>query len=301
MSEILATEHVEFVESRQCNYLLLDPILQDPQGLNATPGGLKQWVEQKPLAGMLVTDPSGARSPKHALRVMTFGQDPALAQQSEAWAQDPNVRHASLCGWLESPQPLFAIARHLQRAVLQKNPAGKNVILRFHDPRVMNHLLTILTPAQWSVLLGPIKQWIFVDHNGKLKRLRHPGVWQRQLDLSAAQMAAIARIELINRCLEAWKREQSGVVLPDDANAILDRHLERAERYGIRDQASQIAFALQGAWTRPDFYRHPLIQNALRQLAQSQQRYITLTDTLNEADWQRLASSPEEDLEESLT
>lgn len=301
MPNLLPTEIIDPDQSRHCHYLLLDPILRDPQGFDATRGALKHWLEQRPPVGKLVGDPSGARSAMTALRLMTLHNNQALFEQSRAWARDPRFRHISLCGWLESRHSMLAITRHLERAISQRTPGGQRIVLRFHDPRVMNHLLTILTPAQWSVLLGPIKQWIFVDHNGQLKRLRHPGIWQRQLDLTPPQMAAIHRIELINQCLEAWKREQPETDLPDEASAIIDRHLEYAEQYGIEDQASRIAFALQGAWTRPDFHRHSTIQNLLHRMMHSQQRYIALTDALTEADWQEIIGSPKKDFEEVLS
>ncbi|MBZ9556825.1 MULTISPECIES: DUF4123 domain-containing protein [unclassified Modicisalibacter] len=204
------------------------------------------------------------------------------------------VEPVAFCGWLISRQALSTIAGYLRRQLAQKTPEGKNALLRFYDPRVMERLTRILDQAQLSTLLGPIDQWIHFD-NGRALRWIAPHQGHRrlaQLKLNADQWQSIRRIGQVNRCLELYRTlpdaDHNREMGPDDT----DRLIVEAHGYGLSERQDISAFVLHGLLLHERFHRHPLMQTLLKKRA-SGMSYIGLTNRLTQQDWEAIAEDKE--------
>lgn len=196
-----------------------------------------------------------------------------------------------LCAWLVSRQPISSMARHLSRYLEHRKPSGRNALLRYYDPRVMQRLAFILTPSQLSALLGPVDHWVFMDHSGML-RVISPHAGMRHLGhitIDEGQWAAIDRIGQVNRTLLECSRLTPLSSVDDSDLHDIDRLLAIAEQEGV-DEASRTTFALHGLGSTVNFHRHPYVQDVLTRCQQGES-YQKLTQGWSHETWQTINES----------
>lgn len=60
---------------------------------------------------------------------------------------------------LTSPEGFEAVFAHLQSLLDMTLSDGASALLRFYDPRVMEQLRRVLTPAQFHSVIAPFAEW----------------------------------------------------------------------------------------------------------------------------------------------
>ncbi|QEM81531.2 DUF4123 domain-containing protein [Halomonas binhaiensis] len=208
-----------------------------------------------------------------------------MVAEEHAALPGSRVEPVAFCGWLYSSEPLFRVVAYLERQFRVISPAGRNCLLRFQDPRVLERLEDILDAEQLSRLLWPIDSWCYFDHLGKLRELLPHREKRRagKLQLTEKQWQAIKRIERVNKVLDNWNSLKPAP--PHAASpADVDRMLEYAEQAGINTGADTNLFAMQGLFYGAGFHRHPIIQAMLRKVARGES-YRMQARQLTQNDW----------------
>ncbi len=123
-------------------------------GLLSQPSGTQRWSTP---SGRLLWPP-GEDEPAPwlvpGLDAMAF--DEAWPAGGLAWL----VADASRASGLD------ATWRHLRRFTRARDPQGRVVAWRFHDPRVLRLVLPELTAVQLAAFFGPVQAWITPDDDG---------------------------------------------------------------------------------------------------------------------------------------
>jgi hypothetical protein len=123
--------------------------------------------------------------------------------------------HASL---IDATLSHEALTQHLRRFIMIRTEAGKAYTLRFADCTVLPILATVLTPAQWAALVGPIARWCVHGLDGALQTLpaADPAVYPATtpLVLTVEQLAALAEAGAPSVMLAHLLDINHGVALP---------------------------------------------------------------------------------------
>jgi len=89
---------------------------------------------------------------------------------------------------------LRAMRQHCRTMIDAYDPAGRPVIFRFYDPRVLRVYLPTCTPAERAAAFGPI-QWFFVEDADPAVALRYRsgprGPHVERMSLSALEQAPV--------------------------------------------------------------------------------------------------------------
>ncbi|KAA0020833.1 DUF4123 domain-containing protein [Salinicola corii] len=269
---------------------LVDPLIVDP-GL----GDAKNLLDCATVKNPFLDQPSAQRLRLQPIKdgASQVWDNMNAHREQPLMPGDPR----SLCGWVISPHPIFSISRHIARRLRQKKPSGRQALLRYYDPRVLQRLQAILDEEQLAFLLGPIHHWIFIDHAGCFRVFSsHPrNMTQSALSLSNPQWMSIDRIGLLNKTL-AIGAEIMDIRQVDDQDIInLDRLLQVAELEGVSDDDARMIFALQGMRLPPNFHRHSEMIR-LFQRCREGERYQELVREWSRETWQRIAEESEENI-----
>ncbi|MCD7100423.1 DUF4123 domain-containing protein [Stenotrophomonas sp. MMGLT7] len=161
---------------------------------------------------------------------------------------------------LENDMPFFSallvcstnvslLASHLRRQMVLSRPGAQRAWLRFHDPRVFRHLRWLLTPAQMTVLLGPVQCWTWFEtlecrwHSqpSPETELQPSSI---SLNPTSAQWAALDQFDALNLCLRDIMDESD--IPPTDEMALkLADALVEAASIGLQDIADKGLYARQ--------------------------------------------------------
>lgn len=270
-------------------YELIDPLLSDP-GL----GDAKDWDECVFIDNPFFDHP---RNKRLRLQPMT-GSSVAIWKKINARRElvdsAPDQPRA-LCGWVISQYPMEPIARFMSQQLLQTKPSGRKALLRYYDPRVMQRLWSILSREQLSTLVSSLEHWLFLDHAGQLRVIStQSGLRKyRQISIAEEQWRKIDRIGLINRTLAHFAKLAPLSELDDADIENLDRLLAVAEREGVDDDSSRMAFAIHGLGSSLAFYRHPKVMRVLASCREGGD-YRLLTQEWSKDVWQRIAEDTRE-------
>nr|CDQ36525.1 hypothetical protein BN993_06033 [Virgibacillus halodenitrificans] len=265
------------------------------------PSDAPDWVldSEKRRQAALIRHPLLAQTPAQRLYLERIGNEKRLDMATQLERQRAErgaglLGAVPLCGWLISRHASTSLAAYLGRQLKQMTPEGKPALLRFYDPRVLEHLPRIFEPWQLSALLGPIDRWVYLDTELQLRCLEPHGEVRRLggLKLSAEQWHAIQRIGQINRCRELYRTLPGTAGLHKASAKTVDALLVAARNTGLRDSSEMATFVLHGLTTRDDFYRHPIMQALLGRLG-GQLNYIGLSNQLSDADWEEISDMRE--------
>ncbi|MGF6273333.1 hypothetical protein ABIB38_001691 [Massilia sp. UYP11] len=72
---------------------------------------------------------------------------------------------------IESELKLGELVHHLRHFIFIVDPNGKQFTLRYADCAVLATLSSVLTPAQWGAMRGPIARWAVHDRSGSIIHL----------------------------------------------------------------------------------------------------------------------------------
>lgn len=216
------------------------------------------------------------------LRAMAKDARSMLFARAEAWdsAHDEPYFSALMRTSATNPQ----LASHLRARFIARNPAGGTCWLRFHDPRVFQHLLWILTPGQIQGLLGPVTLWTWRDVQGRWHaRSRDDRAEAKSPQLSAAQWDTLGRIGLLNRTLLRLARKYPALVMDDAFAQRVERLLaESFVRHGLKDEADRRLYVEQIIRFHPSIHQHPSLENRLAMARAGECTYVEACSDLDD-------------------
>ncbi len=132
-------------------------------------------------------------------------------------ALEPKL-HAS---YIDTGLSYADLAQHLRRFIMIRTLHGKAYTLRFADCTVLPILATVLAPAQWAALVGPITRWCVHGFDGVLHTL--PPAEEAAMPsatplvLSDEQCAALAEQTAPSMMLAHLRDMNHGDALPGSA------------------------------------------------------------------------------------
>ncbi|MBN3839388.1 MULTISPECIES: DUF4123 domain-containing protein [Burkholderia] len=165
-------------------------------------------------------------------------------------------------GWLASSASAREVAAHCSRLALQNDDQGRLCLLRFYDPRSQALLWPMLAPVQQHALLGPIQAWHTLDA-GAAPIIRMNTMGRRDdFALDAAQWQAIHCHGIVNRALAMHAYDLDRQPKQHEVDAAVAASL-RARRYGLTDEADEVAFVGHALSWHPEFDLHPRVLQIL--------------------------------------
>jgi hypothetical protein len=130
--------------------------------------------------------------------------------------------HASL---IDTTMSLAELTHHLRRFIMIRTVDGRAYTLRFADCSVVPILATVLAPAQWAALLGPIARWCVHGFDAALITLPPADPMlapsPTPLVLLDEQVAALAEATAPSMVLAHLRDMNHGVALP---GSLADQH-----------------------------------------------------------------------------
>lgn len=206
--------------------------------------------------------------------------------------------------WLESPYALAALAPMLARRLPCEIDDGKEVVLRFYDPRILLGLPSALTPQQKRYFFAPVHIWTAWEP----RRQAYYGI-----EAEAATAADTARYAFSPISLTLAQRDQlmyfdkenlyDSIIAhweetcPDDIDGLSAPMLReiaiaavsRCGSYGIHDAGAQHLFAGLMMTVSPSFDEHPAVKVHLTNTAvPPEQRISIMIDTLPGHVWDQI-------------
>lgn len=189
-----------------------------------------------------------------------------------------------ICAILECDRATHRLQHHLSARLALPKPEGGTAIFRFYDPRVFAHLRWILKPEQLGALMGPVARWTYLDGQAGWVTVEGAKAPSDDFALTDAQYKRVARIEIIERALEALC--SNGAAIKPDMPSLLEAQLAKGETYGLSG-ADLLAFALHGTVVSPYFDRHPRVRAVLQH--PEQQSYAETVARWTQPDWEAIA------------
>lgn len=190
--------------------------------------------------------------------------DESLAIASAQCTQPGNPAR-SIGGWLFSRDvPTDRVARQLERAIVVRIENAPDALLRLWDPRVLPHLLRILSAEQMAEALGPIACWAWMDRSGQLQVMRRPAIETAvhlPLRLTTEQDQAIDRIEYINTVLKTL--HGLGHTIDPSRDRELDELVKLARSKGHDKVPDMVSYCLHALLVSKSFDTLPEVQDAI--------------------------------------
>jgi len=165
--------------------------------------------------------------------------------------------------WLTSPLGLEELSKHLAGHFNGVLDDGREVLIRYYDPRNLAPFLENIDGNTKIALLTPIKQWSYWDRDLVLQTVSGLGL----SDVAGIQNTEIARViqeEIANAAIPDLI--MSKLLIDSDSNAFNDwlphtlyraiAHLtSEARQYGLRDFVDIYLFISLALTVHPEFHR----------------------------------------------
>lgn len=132
--------------------------------------------------------------------------------------------------------------------------------------------------------MGPVARWTYLDRAARWVTVEGAKAPNDDFALTNAQYPQIARIEVIERALDALR--SNGAAIRPEMPSLVDAQLAKGETYGLSG-GDLLAFALHGTVVSPYFDRHPRVRTVLQ--ASEQHPYAQTVARWSQGDWEAIA------------
>lgn len=172
------------------------------------------------------------------------------------------MRHGWTVSWLSSPLAMDDLADHLAGHLNGELADGKDVLVRYYDPRLLAAFIAHLDEQTKTALLGPVCQWAWWDRHLSLVTVKggneSKSACITQTNISAVTqkaMAAAAKNDLFNSALlEDSEPDEFSSWLPHTLYHAVSRQVVRAEKLGLKEPADLVLFISLALRVHPDFF-----------------------------------------------
>lgn len=222
------------------------------------------------------------------LRQMDKDARIALLMCSETWDRDHDTPYFSAL--LVADVSHRQLASHLRSQTIVRSPSTGQSWLRFHDPRVFQHLRWVLSAAQMDDLLGPVSIWTWRDQEGKWQTHSRDGApGTASAALTPQQWDTMSRIGILNRTLLQLSRKISAFVADDAMAQRVEKLLsESFVLHGLRDESDRRLYAEQIIRIHPLVHRHPDLVSRLAQARTGECTYVGACSNLDDEEIRRI-------------
>lgn len=239
-----------------------------------------------------------ATAPLLALLRMQDDNDPLVLESLHSAMAAADGASQAVRGWIyiADDEDLAAIAGRLGAWLSAREPDGGEALLRWYDPRVLEHLPAILSPAQWRRLRSGIRAWATLDRQGELawapEAEEDPPLSPSAPRLDAAKMQRLRRLEAVNTTLDLHVAAGGRADGPsrERADALVARF---DEEYATGFPQDQVVFALHGLQIHPAFDRHPTVASLLSRAGREHAGLAQALGAVDAQTWRRVVAELE--------
>lgn len=207
------------------------------------------------------------------------------------------MRHGWTVSWLSSALALDDLANHLAGHLNGELADGRDVLVRYYDPRLLAAFFAHLDQQTRTALLGPICKWAWWDRdlsfviaqggNGS----RSCGITQTTISIGTQEaMAAAANTDLFKSALlEDSDADEFLRWLPHTLYHAVCLQLYRAKKMGLKASADLLLFVSLALRIHPNFFDMlPIFAREKHRLALGEIDMATLVLGVDDDDWDRL-------------
>lgn len=176
------------------------------------------------------------------------------------------------------------MANRLRRR-LRAHTRDGDILFRYYDPRVFQHLGWLLRPIQFAFLLVGIDAWSWRDMTGDWRTTKS-SVQNAcaSMRLTEDESDRLKRIHLVNRVLrEVQDASDSPDVMDERVAKTVDTLLAEAVQKGLRQSDDSCCYAVQGLRHGTDIFEHPDLALRLARASRQEQSYTSATSDLDDA------------------
>ena len=190
----------------------------------------------------------------------------------------PWLTHASgrpmLSLWA-SDQSAHTLAKHLQAWSWAYTPDKEAVLLRLADTRSACSLQQTLQPAQWHGLTAPLRQWLYINRQGKVTTLPvgpsfdapNHAATQLPLVLDDEQIQTMANTAEADALLHHIATQTPEVipegVLPSTMHSYTTWVLHTAEQRGVEKRSDKLSLLMAACFSRGKVMKDPRLESFL--------------------------------------
>ena len=190
----------------------------------------------------------------------------------------PWLTHASgrpmLSLWA-SDQSAHTLAKHLQAWSWAYTPDKEAVLLRLADTRSACSLQQTLQPAQWHGLTAPLRQWLYINRQGKVTTLPvgpsfdapNHAATQLPLVLDDEQIQTMANTAEADALLHHIATQTPEVipegVLPSTMHSYTTWVLHTAEQRGVEKRSDKLSLLMAACFSRGKVMKDPRLESLL--------------------------------------
>ncbi|GKX56754.1 hypothetical protein SOASR030_28660 [Leminorella grimontii] len=202
---------------------------------------------------------------------------------------DPS-RFRCMCAWLTSSDDINLLSEKLALKSIIKQGDGNETLFRFYDPRIMDLLLEILQPAQFSNGLYRLSGWFWLSRESKLCSYpisvvkTNAPVWY----LTKEQKKSLSRSTWINICLDK-QFIYPNVYINKLTVSELDGLLSYIDNnYGIDEKDDAITYAHYIMTKSRNIDNHPEIKRLLNEWDKENELLSVLLGNVEQRVWDEM-------------
>jgi hypothetical protein len=208
--------------------------------------------------------------------------------------------HTDLVVWVASRMSLPHLTRYLQSFAEVGLADGRQALLRYYDPLILNTLLVALTPEQLGQFVAPFRalrywrgQW--VDVAGLDRDPDSLDVHIDSLKLTAEQQQRLAMATLAESVFHEIEDELLPPMSAVDSRTCIAHTrelLDRAfDRYGLRNVDDLTLFTLVGLNVSREFDSHPAIEAQLNSSGRANKPLREVFSAISPGVWEEIGAS----------
>lgn len=264
-------------------YLLINPRYLDPMKID-------NEKEISPTNGLYNITQPHLKQPLHwALRLIDLKHRPDIEKKAQDWIKNPNaVPRETISGWLSTDASPTAIKYHLEHQMVQETPDGRQMLLRYFDPRVLEQLIYILTQTQLNQIMGPITHWSYLDSLYGTNTIFRPTASAQQNMIQEEQWDSIQTIEEVEHIHLCLQRMHQSTIPSDNQYELVRKWIKISDSHNITDKTDRTAFILLGLELQWRFDQTYLFKKIFSRYNNTGTPLTNLIENISAVEWKNI-------------
>lgn len=160
------------------------------------------------------------------------------------------------------------------RFVIRRVGASAASLLRWHDPRVFEHLLRIFSPARIKHLLQPVDEWTWRNRKGVWITCRPVEERPDRRGVDEATWRQLLRLALVNRIIGELEPSADRPGGDDAADTVLGLLNRAYDVHGFTQEADCRLYVMQALEYGLSIHDHPRVMSCVQQVQAGCSTYV---------------------------
>jgi hypothetical protein len=214
-----------------------------------------------------------------------------------------SMQYGWTVSWLTSPLNLNDLASHLAGHLNGVLEDGREVLIRYYDPRNLAPFMENVDAKTKTVLLTPIKHWTYWDRNLALHTLEGAGltntagVQSTQIARGTQQAMANAAVPdlIMSNLLADSDPRQFEEWLPHIMYGLIVAYIHNARTYGVSEFQDLYLFVSISINIHPEFHKIlPIFVTENKNIISGEITFLDLVLRTDDDQWNNLSESGKE-------